>query len=533
VAVLDTGILAAHEDLSGKVIAAENFTPSVNGTNDVNGHGTHVAGIVAANSNNSLGVAGISSKVSLLNAKVLRDDGAGEMDDVSNGIEWSADNGANVINMSFAGNYDECNSLIEDSLDYAWSEGVLLVAAGGNGAANDIYMPALCDHVISVVNTNSSDAKSSTSNYHASMTLAAPGDNLYSTYNNTGGFGYYKYSSGTSMASPVVAGVAALVKSANSYLNNQEMYDILTSTADPISGTGTNWQYGRVDAQKALAPSTRNHYTTTYCLSGPDPRIHLRWTSVPNAVGYSVYRTPAGGSESYFGATSGIAINDDTVYSGQQYSYRVVAQFADSSTLSGVGHSITSVTCGYPNLNSSTSAYCVGGGTTSRIHLQWDAVADASYYNIYRTPAGGSESYFGATSGIAVNDETVYPGQQYNYRIVAVFPDSTTLAGVPETLTADVCVEPNFNSSTSAYCVGGGATSRIHLQWDAVPHTSMYKLYRTVSGSESLFGVTSGVAVNDDTVTGAQNYSYRVEAWFPDNSILNGDPGSYTAVSCP
>lgn len=423
VAIIDTGIMSSHSDLTGRVIGAVDFTSSPNGTNDINGHGTHVAGIVAANTNNSTGVAGIASKVSLLNVKSLDDGGSGHFTEVANGIEWAADNDAHVISMSLGGDYDTCNSLIEDSIDYAWSENVLIVAAGGNWASNDIHMPAICNHVISVAATDSADALASFSNYHSSMTLAAPGVDIYSTLNS----GSYGNKSGTSMATPMVAGVAALVKSANSYLNNQEMYDILTSTADPITGTGTNWQYGRVDAQKALAPSTRIDETSTYCISGTDPRIHVQWTSVPNAVSYNIYRTAVGGSESYFGNTSGIAANDDTVYSGQQYTYRIVAVFADSSTLSGVSQILTAETCVKPNLNGSTAAYC--NGAISRIHVQWNTVADTYLYKVYRTPSGGSESLIGTTSGIAMNDETVTGGQSYSYRVEAWFPDSNKLNG--------------------------------------------------------------------------------------------------------
>jgi len=422
VAIIDTGIMSSHSDLTGRVIGAVDFTSSPNGTNDINGHGTHVAGIVAANTNNSTGVAGIASKVSLLNVKSLGDGGSGSISQVADGIEWAADNDADIINMSLGANLD-CDTVMQDALDYAWSENVLIVAAGGNGASNDIHMPAICNHVISVAATDSADALASFSNYHSSMTLAAPGVDIYSTLNS----GSYGNKSGTSMATPMVAGVAALVKSANSYLNNQEMYDILTSTADPITGTGTNWQYGRVDAQKALAPSTRIDETSTYCISGTDPRIHVQWTSVPNAVSYNIYRTAVGGSESYFGNTSGIAANDDTVYSGQQYTYRIVAVFADSSTLSGVSQILTAETCVKPNLNGSTAAYC--NGAISRIHVQWNTVADTYLYKVYRTPSGGSESLIGTTSGIAMNDETVTGGQSYSYRVEAWFPDSNKLNG--------------------------------------------------------------------------------------------------------
>jgi hypothetical protein len=350
------------------------------------------------------------------------------------------DNGANVINMSLGNDSDCTNQAIIDAVDYAWEEDVVLVAAGGNSATNDIHFPANCENVISVAAVNSSDSKPSFSNYHQDMTIAAPGDIVYSTHNNTGGLGYYRYLSGTSMATPMVAGAAALVKSANDYLSNQEIYNILTSSANPITGTGTNWKFGRLDVLKALAPATRIDDTSTYCVAGgPEPRIHLQWTSVPSASSYNIYRKPVGGSESYFGNTSGIAMNDDTVYAGQQYTYRVQANLPNSNTLSGPEHSITSVVCGYPNFNNSSVAYCVGGGSTSRIHLQWDSVADTNLYKVYRTPSGGSESLIGTTSGIAMNDDTVSGGLNYSYRVEAWFPDNSYINGNAASYTAVNC----------------------------------------------------------------------------------------------
>ena len=131
VAVLDTGI-ASHPDLACKVVAAKNFSTSST-LDDVYGHGTHVAGIAAAATNNATGVAGLGWSASLLNVKVLGDSGSGSYSAIANGITWAADRGADVINMSLGGT--SASSTLQSAVDYAWSKGAVVVAAAGNNSS--------------------------------------------------------------------------------------------------------------------------------------------------------------------------------------------------------------------------------------------------------------------------------------------------------------------------------------------------------------------------------------------------------------
>jgi len=134
VAVLDTGVNNAHPDLSGVVVLSKDFTGSQSGSNDKDGHGSHVAGAIAGAGNNNLGIAGVSYGVGILNGKVLNDNGSGYYSWIASGIIWAADNGAKVINMSLGGSVDSLT--LDNAIDYAIGKGVVVVAAAGNSIHN-------------------------------------------------------------------------------------------------------------------------------------------------------------------------------------------------------------------------------------------------------------------------------------------------------------------------------------------------------------------------------------------------------------
>lgn len=258
VAVVDTGIDSSHPDLAGKVVDSTNCTDSPT-KDDLYGHGTHVSGIISADTNNNLGIAGVGFNTSLINAKALDDSGSGYYSWIANCIVWAADDGAKVINMSLGGSAD--SQTLKDAIDYAYQKGVVLVAAAGNSGSSSPSYPAYYSDVLSVAATDSNDNKPSWSNYGNWVNVAAPGVNIYSTLpTHTNAFNTlnYGYLSGTSMASPHVAGLAALLFSTNN-LNNLQVITAIEKNADNISGTGTLWQYGRINAYKSvLSVSTQN-----------------------------------------------------------------------------------------------------------------------------------------------------------------------------------------------------------------------------------------------------------------------------------
>src|SRR5262245_18512702 len=247
VAVLDTGVSLTHPDLQGKVVATKNFSSSST-VDDVNGHGSHVAGIAAAATNNGIGVAGVGYGVDIMDVKVLGDSGSGLYSDMISGITWAADNGANVINLSLGGTM--ASSALESAVNYAWSKGAVVVAAAGNNASSTPFYPAYYTNVLAVAATTDLDKLASFSDYGDWVDVAAPGISIYSTVPS--GYGYM---SGTSMASPFVSGLAALLfaqvtDTNGNGLRNDEVRSRIQSTADNVGLTGIG--SGRINAYKAV-----------------------------------------------------------------------------------------------------------------------------------------------------------------------------------------------------------------------------------------------------------------------------------------
>ncbi|CAN7258701.1 S8 family serine peptidase [Arthrobacter sp. LjRoot14] len=257
VAVLDSGVASDNPDINPKVVARANYSNAA--TNEDNyGHGTHVAGIVAATANNTMGVAGVCPGCTILAGKVLNDSGVGSSSGLANGINWAVSNGAKVINMSIG---VRASRTLEAAVNNAWSKGVVLVAAAGNGGNQNKIYPGAYANVIAVAATDNTDAKASFSTYGASwVDVAAPGVNVYSTFpnhsfvlgtQNNRSFGY-DVGNGTSMSSPIVAATAALAWSSHPGATQTSVRANVESTADKISGTGTYWAHGRVNADRAV-----------------------------------------------------------------------------------------------------------------------------------------------------------------------------------------------------------------------------------------------------------------------------------------
>ena len=250
IAILDTGIDQNHEDLVGKIVVNKNFTLSQT-VDDKYGHGTHVAGVAAASTNNAKGVAGVGFNSSLMNGKVLGDTGTGYYSWIASGIIWAADNGARVINMSLGGT--SASSTLESAVNYAWAKGVVLVAAAGNSNTSAPLYPAYYTNCIAVAATDKNDAKASFSNYGAWVDIAAPGVDIFSTmpnHKNRIGILNYGSLSGTSMSTPHVAGTAALVFAVKPDWTNAEVRTRLEESVDPTTGFTTS--IGRVNAYKAV-----------------------------------------------------------------------------------------------------------------------------------------------------------------------------------------------------------------------------------------------------------------------------------------
>jgi subtilisin family serine protease len=259
IAVLDSGINAAHPDFAGRIVPGFNFVSGTTSIDDDFGHGTAVAGTVVATGNNNVGVAGVAFGCSILPVKVVNGSGFAYYSAIADGIHYAVDHGAHVINISIAG--DSPSITLQEAVDYAWSNNVVVVAAAGNSANSDPQYPAACDHVVAVAATEPDDSLAPFSSYGPFVSLSAPGDNIWTTQRELS----HPYGScrGTSFASPIVAAVAALVASANPALSNDQIVSVILSAADNLgpSGFDSRFGYGRVNALQSVLIATGSGVT--------------------------------------------------------------------------------------------------------------------------------------------------------------------------------------------------------------------------------------------------------------------------------
>jgi subtilisin family serine protease len=272
VGVVDTGVDTNHSDLQGRLLKGYNVVdPSSSPMDDV-GHGTHVAGIISALVNNGEGVAGITWYNPILPVKVLDATGAGNTYNVAQGIIWAADHGAKVINMSL-GNYADANFL-HDAIKYAYNKDIVLIAASGNDNTENPGYPAAYPEVFAVAAADASKKKAAFSNFGDYIAVTAPGVNIASTYPHN----QYAALSGTSMASPHVTALAALIRSTNPQLKNTEVMDIMRKSAEDLGTPGKDkyYGYGQIDVIKALQLAQGNGATTS---SNKSSTNFLQWLS--------------------------------------------------------------------------------------------------------------------------------------------------------------------------------------------------------------------------------------------------------------
>ncbi|MEK7659889.1 MAG: S8 family serine peptidase [Patescibacteria group bacterium] len=289
VAVLDTGV--AYEDY-GPYRRAPDFAPGVfvpgydfihndSHPNDDFGHGTHVAGTIAQQTNNAAGVAGLAHGARIMPVKVLSNDGSGEAYMIADGIRFAADNGAQVMNMSFAGLSQ--SQTILDAIIYAYNKGVVMVAAVGNDNVGTVYYPAAYDqYIIAVGATRYDETRAPYSNYGSALDFVAPGGDASVDQNGDGigdGIGQVSFSivdpttfavyfwNGTSMASPHVAALAAMIIGKGIASGPVAVESVLAATADNLGAAGWDQYYGNgiINAGRAM----------TYAATDTPPTVTL------------------------------------------------------------------------------------------------------------------------------------------------------------------------------------------------------------------------------------------------------------------
>jgi thermitase len=269
IAILDTGVDLDHPDIDEKIHSSGyDFINIDSDATDDEGHGTHIAGIAAAETHNNEGIAGVAWSCKILPVKVLNDLGEGSYAETIDGIIWAADNGADVINMSLGGDFPSTS--LENALKYAHDMGVVNVAAAGNEGGAVLYPAAYDDYCLAVAATNENDERVDfinssglwESNFGPEIDVAAPGYEIVSLvptwYFGPGSFPY-GIGDGTSTATPHVAGLAALIKSIKPDLSADQIMDVIRFSADDVNfinnlGRDHYIGYGRINMDKALVP---------------------------------------------------------------------------------------------------------------------------------------------------------------------------------------------------------------------------------------------------------------------------------------
>ncbi|MBU4298820.1 S8 family peptidase [Patescibacteria group bacterium] len=261
IAIVDSGVDWEHPDLSEKIIPGIDYVDGGKPV-DVYGHGTHVAGIAAAVTNNSIGIAGIafSDNIKIMPVRVLDENGMSTAGSVAKGIIYAADNGAKVINLSLGTKHP--STALKEAVNYAWSKGVVLAAAAGNDGGGAKYYPASFPNVISVAATDYNDKIAYFSNFNSEIDVSAPGVNVFSTFPTYpftiqsiyGRSQNYDVGSGTSMSVPHVVGLAGLLFAQGDNRTNVQVRDIIEKTADDLGATGwdKHFGWGRINVNAAL-----------------------------------------------------------------------------------------------------------------------------------------------------------------------------------------------------------------------------------------------------------------------------------------
>jgi subtilisin family serine protease len=368
VSILDTGIDYTHQDLAENVKGGHRFLGGINDDDymDDHGHGTHCAGIVAAVDNDE-GVIGTAPEVNLYGVKVLNNSGVGYTSDLVKGIEWSVNNGMQIISMSLG--TETYSASLHTACNTAYDAGLLLVAASGNDNEYGIDYPAAYETVIAVGAIDQGDARCDYpgwwgSDWGPELELVAPGLDIYSTKYPGGG---YIKRSGTSMACPHVTGAAALVWRAFPDYNNIQVRQRLQETAEDLGAPGRDdwYGYGLVDAENAaLIFDTGSPANPFPSISG----IHNGTITPSCTIRVSklyTYPSPGtGGHTEYIKIWNSTDWNETATWSGYARDWHNLSFDESFTLLEDETYNYTIITGSYPQIIHKPSFNAPGGTIT-------------------------------------------------------------------------------------------------------------------------------------------------------------------------
>jgi aqualysin 1 len=494
--IIDSGIRMDHQEYSGRVTSGWDFIDNDPDATDCHGHGTHVAGTVGGS------WVGIAKAVNLVAVRVLNCNGSGSYSQVIAGIDWVTVNHASpaVANMSLGGGY---SSSLNQAVNNSVAAGVVYAVSAGNSNANACnYSPASAASALTVGSTTSSDNRSSFSNYGTCVDIFAPGSGIYSsTRNSTSSYASW---SGTSMASPHVAGVAALYLSANPSATPAQVESAIKTgaTSGVLSGIGSgspNLLLYSLITGPAPPPPTPPAAPTGLGLSNvTTSSIDLNWTdNASNEDGFKVQRSLNGSTWSDI-ATLGVnatSYSNTGLSSGVLYYYRVYA--FNTGGNSGFSNTASATTL-LPPAPAAPTSLVLSNVTTSSIDLNWtDNASNEDGFRVQRSLNGSTWSNI-ATLGVnatSYSNTGLSSGVLYYYRVYAFNAGGNS--GNSNTASATTLTQ-----TTTTVHVGAlsGTASRLRNRWYGYLHVTVHD-----SNGNPVQGVTvsvswpggSGSAVSD------------------------------------
>ena len=559
IAILDTGIDQNHPDLAAKIVSNKNYTTSAS-ADDLYGHGTHVAGIAAAITNNGVGVAGVGYNCAIMNVKVLGDTGGGYTSWVASGITWAADNGAKVINMSLGGGSP--TSTLQNAINYAWGKGVVVVAAAGNDGVSTPCYPAHYSNCIAVAATGQSDTKASFSNYGTWVDVAAPGVGIYSTLPNhsnvIGGSGSATYGSlsGTSMATPFVAGLAGLVWATPYGTSASSVRSRIESTADTISGTGTNWEHGRINAYDAVGTAGGSPPAITVTspnggeswAAGASRSITWSSSNVTGNVNILLSRNNGGSWTTIVSNTANDGSQSWTVTSPATTQALVRVESASSSSVFDNSNSSFSIT---ETATASITVTSPNGGESWRrgtSHgITWNSTGLTGYVRIELLKGSSVVRTISSSTSVASGSRTwtisssQATGTDYRIRITSTSSTSVSdvsngYFSITSTSTPPTTTPPS--SSITVTSPNGGeswaAGASRNITWNSSNVTGNVNIQLSRNGGSTWTTIISGTA-NDGsqswTVSGAATTQARIRVVSANNSSISDSSNSNFTIS--
>jgi hypothetical protein len=532
IAIIDTGIDETHPDLAGKIVAGYDFVENDSDPHDLNGHGTHVAGIAAAATNNGVGVAGMDWQARIMPIRVLDEGGGGSVDAMVDGILWAYAHGAKVINLSLGG--DSFNLSTQDAINQVHAAGRLVVAAMGNSGDDTTFYPAAYNNVLAVAATNLSDYRAPYSSYGDHCDVAAPGDGIYSTMptydvfmTTVGGHStQYDYASGTSQATPHVAGLAALLWAVKSTLTPDQVQNAITSTAVDRGTPGWDPYYGsgRIDALAALqvySPPAAPFLSPIRNADG-DGAYVVDWNDVLNASGYTLQEddNPSFASPT----TRSVWPNSQYQVTGQQggiWYYRVLASNGNGN---GPWSSVqeAGVKPGPPALSP-----IVNPGSKDAYQITWSMVVGAKGYTLQEDddPQFGSPTmrYLGKANQYDVTGQRT---GTWTYRVLAYNTVGSSAWSEPASTTVayEALPWPTLNPIDNA---DGDGEYSVDWEWtDTITPTYVLEESRNpyfIAPTEVFSGPESQFLVSNQP---GGTWYYRVRLLGPEGKSPWSDPQS-------